>query len=198
MSTKAKKTKSSLPSLEFHEWVRLDSWAEVKDRLRILEETTGGFWKQQDGTLIQIRQMSDNHLKNALRLLGANHGGNKRVTIQQMLKEQDRRARDKAWEIRTGNVGSSSVLEMADIRARLSELERKTKTVDHGPGKLYVNDEFLGRATKFSVTPDFSNPQPETNPEKQRARVWLDELQKKILSRDQFMIDSLRDIISKL
>jgi len=164
MSTKAKKTKSSLPSLEFHEWVRLDSWAEVKDRLRILEETTGGFWKQQDGTLIQIRQMSDNHLKNALRLLGANHGGNKRVTIQQMLKEQ----------------------------------ERKTKTVDHGPGKLYVNDEFLGRATKFSVTPDFSNPQPETNPEKQRARVWLDELQKKILSRDQFMIDSLRDIISKL
>jgi len=189
--------------LEFHEWVRVEALTEVKDRLRILEETTGGFWKQQDGTLIQIRQMSDNHLKNALRLLGADHGkvghvGNKRVTIQQMLKEQDRRARDKAWQIRTGEFQTNLTHQLEAQNRRILELEKKTKTVDHGPGKFYVNDEFLGRATKFLVTPDFSNPQPETNPEKQRARVWLDELQKKILSRDQFMIDSLRDIISKL
>jgi len=62
-----------------------------------LVETSGGFWKTQDGYILQVRQMSENHLQNSRRYLES-RGRPKSADLE---TEHQRRICDREWEEKT-------------------------------------------------------------------------------------------------
>lgn len=96
-----------------------------------LMEVTGGLWKMQDGTLIAIRQMSDSHLRNALRLLGAKTSNPAQAA---MLKEQERRRVDREWAARTDPAptvtDTASGRDIAKLQAEIASLRLELSKLD--------------------------------------------------------------------
>lgn len=98
--------------------------------LALLEESTGGLWRMQDGTLIQIRQMSDSHLHNAIRHMESK--GAAADSVAKMKAEQQRRKVDRQWAGRTTDPNFTDGRTFADsgIEKRLVLLENAlNKTV---------------------------------------------------------------------
>lgn len=74
--------------------LNLDSEAKLcRSQIAQLNSSTGGFWKTALGTVLQIRQMSDDHIENALLHLEETGRASSR-TVRLLRDEQKRRAYD--------------------------------------------------------------------------------------------------------
>lgn len=102
----------------------------VQPRLDALEQqvgdlmsVTGGLWRMIDGTLMAIRQMSDNHLANALSL--AKRTG-QTTTVENMEREQRRRAKDREFAKTDGKVSSNDDANTLSERIEILNTEIET------------------------------------------------------------------------
>lgn len=96
---------------------RLDA---LEQQVKDLMSVTGGLWRMQDGTLMAIRQMSDNHLANALKL-AKRAAPDLTTSIQNMEREQQRRKTDHEFASKDGLFSSS--VEAEQLRGMIRKLE---------------------------------------------------------------------------
>lgn len=69
-----------------------------------LHRTTGGFWTTETGITLQVRQMSDNHIESALRLLRARGFSEDTDGVKNLLAEQNRRKVDRDYSAASDKV----------------------------------------------------------------------------------------------
>lgn len=115
--------------------------ADLRQKLALLEESTGGLWRMQDGTLIQIRQMSDSHLQNAIRRFEGQ--GSVAASIAKMKAEQKRREVDRQWAERTSTGMQSTEKRLAAIETKLAKPVWDSKDQLH-----FDTIEQVGRLTR--------------------------------------------------
>lgn len=92
--------------------------AALEQELHVLRLATGGIWKTADGDVLMIRQMSDNHLQNAIDYPG--------VSVAQLAllrREQIRRNGDDRWHERYGKTSPRKLLEQL-VRSQIRGSER--------------------------------------------------------------------------
>lgn len=98
------------------------------DQISRLQDATGGVWKMADGTMIAVRDMSDSHLANALKLVQQKPPtAGSQGWISLFEKEIERRRVDREWAKKTGHV-SEIEARLAQVQERIERLEQENKS----------------------------------------------------------------------
>lgn len=101
------------------------------DQITRLQDASGGIWKMRDGTLIAIRDMSDSHLANSLKLVQTNPPSiGSQGWISLFEKKIERRRVDREWARKTGHAPEHEArLEgvMGQLAGRIEKLERTAR-----------------------------------------------------------------------
>lgn len=125
---KAAKTDPILPLAAEIEFLRQEMTQLAQgtyDKLTRLQDATGGVWKMRDGTMIAVRDMSDSHLSNVLKLVKMNPpSAGSQGWISLFEAEIERRRVDREWAAKTGHV--------SEVEKRLAALEAKVTGDGHG------------------------------------------------------------------
>lgn len=134
--------------------------AALEEQVALLTETTGGLWHMQDGTLIAIRQMSNAHLSNAIKLLEARRAclsQDPSKALQQMLKEQARRRVDAQLSAQSPSsiegrlarlekpIWDSKTQEATHVTEQVARLTRRLHDLEQENKKLRKNAPFTDR-----------------------------------------------------
>lgn len=128
--------------------LNLDSEAALcRSQIAQLNSSTGGFWRTALGTLLQIRQMSDGHIENALLHLEET-GRADSGTVRLLRDEQKRRAYD------------AKMRANAAFKARVAMLDPNAKVEAKGTDVVQEFNKSVERSPVFAATEGELNGKP--------------------------------------